>query len=119
MADLHHINVVLIVFAMPGCPACEDYLPRFRRQVVAFQRYHHPFVFHTEGAPVASGTIPICVFDSASTDPGVQALADQHHVSALPTTVLATRYYGNERLEGALSDREIYDLLVRATQVPR
>jgi len=117
MTDLRPAKAVLIVFAMPGCPACDDYLPRFKRQVAAFQQYGHRFAFRAAGQPVERGTIPIFVYDASSPDPGLQQLADQYGVSGVPATILLTRYHGTKQLDGSVPDSEIYDTLLHAAQV--
>jgi hypothetical protein len=119
MSDLSRVNAVLIVFAMPGCGACEDYLPRFQRQLEGFQRLGHRFVYHSTGKPIAPKTIPVLIYDATSTDQGIQALADQYGVSGMPTTVLITRGRGSSKHEGSLDDGEIYDVLVEAATAGR
>lgn len=121
MIDLRNAKAVLLIFAMPGCGACEDYLPRLQRQVADFQRYGHAFHYvGGESGSLAPGTIPILIIDATSADEGVQALADQHGITGMPTTLFFTR---RNRLpvkhEGGLEDREIYDLLVKAAQANR
>ena len=117
--ELDNVNVILVVFAMPGCPACEDYLPRFKRQVAGFQRLGHRFEYYAPGARLARRTIPIVIYDATSPDEGIQALADQHGITGMPTTLFMTRHEGVSKLEGGLEDAEIYRLLVAATQANR
>lgn len=101
-----------MVFAMPGCPACHEYLPRLYRQVTGFQKLGVPFVYYESGGkPVRSGQIPIIIVDSTSTDPSVIALCEQHQIHALPTTVIMPRWGGPMRYEGALPDGELYEML--------
>jgi len=119
MSDLSQTQVVLIIFAMPGCPACEDYMPRFERQVVGFQRFGAPFVYHRARRAIPRGAIPIAIYDATSDDQELQALADQYGVTGMPTTMLVTRYQGMQKHEGTLDDDEIYRLLMAAAQANR
>lgn len=107
MDPLRNVNVFIVVFAMPGCPACEDYLPRFRRHVAALQRQGHPFAYFSPDRPVSTSSIPVAIYDAGSEDPGIQAFADQHRVTGLPTTLILTRYHGIQRYEGSVSDKDI------------
>lgn len=96
--DLSNERVVVIVFAMPGCGACEEFLPRFAKLAAPYRR---------KG-------LPVFVFDAASPDPGLQAFADQYKVSGTPTTLVLPRGQGVIRREGALDDAESQLLLDRA-----
>jgi thiol-disulfide isomerase/thioredoxin len=116
--DLRNVKSLVIVFAMKGCGACEDYIPRFTRMVKGFQAYQVPFVFHTGGA-VRPGAIPVLVYAADAQDPGVQALADQYKVQALPTTLLLTRSARPVKLEGAIDDEELHRLLTSAALANR
>ena len=51
------------------------------------------------------------ILDSTTRDPEVQALADQHAISGLPTTVLLPRVGYPAKYEGTLDDNQIYQLL--------
>lgn len=116
--DLAHVKSVVIVFAMKGCGACEDYIPRLTQMVKGFQVYQVPFVFHTGGG-VRPGTIPVLVYAADATDPGVQALADQYKVQALPTTILLTRSARPVKVEGAIDNEELHRLLTSAALANR
>ena len=107
------------MFGMHGCPACEDYLPRFFRQLEGFIALGQPFVIYEPGGAIATGQIPVIVCDAASQDPSVVQLADQHHVSGLPTTLLIPRMGFPAKYEGALSDVQIYNLLNAAVATNR
>lgn len=110
-------RVALIVFAMPGCPACHEFLPRITRQIQGFQKLGVPFVFYETGTTIRPGQIPVIVVDSTSTDPSVIALADQHGITALPTTIVLPRYGQPERIEGAVDEQSTYELLMRVYQM--
>lgn len=110
--SLDACRVALVVFAMPGCPACHEFLPRLQRQVAGFQKLGHKFVYYEQGKTVVrNGEIPVVIVDSTSTDPSVIALADQHQISALPTTVILPRFYQPARYVGSLSDKATYEML--------
>lgn len=112
-ADLRNVKSLIIVFAMPGCPACEDYSPRLYRMIEGFKRHGVPFLIYNNGT-IQRGQIPVLVYDGASTDAGVQALCDQYGVTAMPTTVLLTRNGKPQKIEGAIPDDELYQLLASA-----
>jgi thioredoxin-related protein len=117
---LANVKSMIIVFAMNGCPACEEFKPRFEKTIDTWRRKHQvPFVWFRQGHVFAPGQIPVLIVDAASTDPSVVALADQYQVSALPSTVLFTRYGAPVKLEGALDDQQLYELLVAAANASR
>ncbi len=112
--SLDHTKSAIVVFAMDGCPACEEYLPKFRHLVDSFMAHGQPFVYYELGMPLPPGLIPVIILDGASDDPSIISFADQHDISALPTTLLLRRTARPAKLEGAIEDREIYDALVSA-----
>lgn len=111
MSDLDQTNVVVVVFAMPGCGACEEYLPRMYSAIEYYQKLGHPFVVYDLGMKLKPGQIPVCVYDSTSTDPGVQQLADQHKISGLPTTLVLVRHGRNGRWEGGIDNETLVGAL--------
>ncbi len=113
MSDLSKCRAIVIVFSMEGCPYCDEYQPRFEQQLGRFLEAGTPLV-HYSGGALAPHAIPVIFLDGASTDPQISALADQHQVEGMPTTLLLRRYRAPVKLEGAASEREIYDLLVAA-----
>jgi thioredoxin-related protein len=119
VSNLQATKVVLVVFAMDGCPACADFTPRFTKQVEGFQHYRVPFVFYSPGQKLLPGQIPVLILDGTSQDPSVVSFADQYQVSAMPTTILLTYNAAPYRVEGAISDQEIYDLLSTAAATNR
>ena len=119
MDPLAQTKVVIIVFAMHGCPACEDYLPRLYRQLEGFQKLNQPFVLYQDGLAIQPGQIPVMVCDSNSRDPSVVDLADRHQIHALPSTILLPRYGFPAKYEGGLTDVQIYSLLNAAIATNR
>lgn len=113
---LANVNAVVIVFAMDGCPACEDFMPRLQQQISQFQAYGHPFVYYTLGMQIPPGQIPVIILDGASQDPSIDEVAKQHAVDALPTTILLRRYNHPAKREGAIDDEQIHGLLTAASQ---
>lgn len=80
----------VFVFGQAGCPACADYVPRFKRLAA--------------GAP-----FPVGVYDLAK-DRHATRLADSLAIRATPTTVVMAG--GRLRkVEGSVSDTEIMKLL--------
>lgn len=110
-ADLSHTNILILVFAMPGCPACHEFLPKLQKQIVGYQKLGHPFVLWEGSGSLKPGQIPVVILDSTTKDAEVQALADKHQITGLPTTVLLPKVGFPAKYEGALNDGQIYDLL--------
>ena len=81
----------VFVFAQPGCPACEDYVPRFQRRAA--------------GAPY-----PVGIYHLGSGGRGDE-MANKFRVSAAPTTVVMTRRGQLQKHVGALADNVIERLL--------
>lgn len=109
-------RAVIVVFAMPGCPACEDYKPRLEREIERWRAHGAPFVIADQARTFAATEIPIVLLDAQSADPAIQTLADQHAIEGLPTTLLFRRYAPPMKLEGALDDAQICGLLRDATR---
>lgn len=81
----------VFVFGQTGCPACEDYIPRFQR--------------------LAGGAAcPIGVYDLAK-DPKANEFATRLGVNATPTTVVMNSRGQLLKKVGAIADREIQKLL--------
>lgn len=97
LPDLSNENVVVILFKMEGCPACEEYEPRFQRIAEPYQ-----------------GHFPILIFDV--TDPTMQAVADRLKVYGLPATFVLRRPVGLIRAEGNIDDHELAWMLDAAAR---
>lgn len=112
-------QVVVLVFAMHECPACEHYLPRFVAEANALNQrlaaQGVEFVINPEAQP-APHVIPVLVFDAAAPDPEVQKIADRFGVTATPTTIVATRGPGSFKLEGSLANNQIQWVLLMASE---
>jgi len=117
VSDVSQAKVLIVVFAMPQCPACHEYLPRFWKQVEGFQRLGYPFVPYAPSTNINRGDIPILVYDVTSKDPSVQQFADRFEVSSVPATVFLPKMGGFHKLVGAQDDETIYRLLLAATTV--
>lgn len=115
MADLRHTRAVIVVFAMHGCGPCEEYLPRFTKHVERLKRLQYPFVIMRPGGQLEPGQIPVMIYNAAAEDTELQTLADRLGINATPTTALLTRR-DTIKLEGALDDAQIDQLLYAATQ---
>lgn len=113
--DDHFKNTksLILVLAMPGCPACEDYKPRFEKMVAGFKAYGVPFHYYDNTAP-PPGSIPVLIVDATSPDPRIQQFCDGNKIQNMPTTMLFQRYGRPSQLEGALDDQQIFDLLTKA-----
>ncbi len=96
--DLSQFNVVVIVFTMPGCPACSEYVPRFQQVAQQF-----------------SGRVPSFVVDSNSQSGG--PLADRLMVTATPTTLILRKPTGAIKAEGALPSEEVAQMFQFAAGV--
>lgn len=112
------VRALIFVFALPGCGACHDYLPRLEKQVKTFQQHGIPLVIST-GRPPTKGQIPIIIADASSPDPSIQGLLDQYGIDAMPTTVLVTCNAQAQILVGALDETQIYEVLSSAALASR
>ena len=88
-------QVVVVVFTMKGCPACQEYLPRFRRIA---QRW--------------ASCIPVVYLDAAKD--AQQDRADKFTIKYTPTTLILKRPNGFLKWESSLSDEEIEAIFQRA-----
>lgn len=87
--DLSHYPAIIIVLGQKGCPACEEFHPRFVR---AADRYQTPGI----------------AMDIMTPQGG--KLADTYGVTVTPTTLLLRRGSGAIRAEGAISDSALDQL---------
>ncbi len=83
-------GAIVVVFTIPGCPACEDYMPVFR-QIAG----HFPGVQHY-------------VID-ASTPQGAP-YADHFGIQATPTTMVLRNPVGAIKAEGLLRPVDVHQL---------
>jgi hypothetical protein len=109
--SLENTNIVIVVFAMPGCPACDDYLPRLHKQIAHYAKLGYPFIVHDGESDLAAGSIPILIYDATAKDESVQSFADRHKITGLPTTILLPRYGVTTKYEGTLTNEQIYGIL--------
>ncbi len=116
---LDHTNIVIVVFAMPGCPACSDYLPRLHRQLDGYVKLGHPFIVHDGQSPIPSRAIPVLIYDATAKDQSVQDFANKHSIVNLPTTILLPKIGWPAKYEGSLTDGQIYNLLNAAIATNR
>jgi thiol-disulfide isomerase/thioredoxin len=117
--SLDNVKCLIVVLAMPGCPACDDYTPRFEREVDRWQKHGVPLVYYRPGQKIDRRTIPVMVIDATSTDPNIVAFADLHQISGMPTTLLLTQNAPPVKIEGTIPDEEIYRLLESAAYANR
>lgn len=114
--NVEHCHAVIVVFAMEGCGACEDYKPRLETEIQRWQANGAPLVFARPGMTFEARHVPIILLDAQSSNAQIQAWADEFKVEGLPTTVLCRRGAPPQILVGAIDDRQIYDLLASATR---
>jgi len=107
--DLTLYSVVIIIFKMEGCGACEGYMPRL---VAHLSR---PFYLY-EGRKIPPTGIPVLVYDAASEDPKVQQLANRYAIHDMPATLVLRRGQGAFKVEGALDDAQIDYMLQLARE---
>jgi thioredoxin-like negative regulator of GroEL len=90
-------RAAIFVFGQAGCPACEDYVPRFKRLSAPYWRQ-----------------LPIGVYDLARDGKRANELASAMGIKATPTTVVMV---GNRMrsVVGAVSDQEIAQMLRAVT----
>lgn len=90
--------VMVIVASQPGCPACDDYLPRFERLA----------------APYAAQGLPILHIDTNDERPEAQVWMDRARVTSTPSTYVVQHLRRGGRawkVEGAVDDATIAQLL--------
>lgn len=109
--DLSKVNVLVAVFAMHDCPACEAYTPRL---AAAARAYGRPFHVHDGVQLIPRGSIPIIFYDVSQPDPEIASFADRYQVTATPTTLVLVRGPGTLKVEGNLSDDQITHVLQSA-----
>jgi len=96
-ADLSQARVVVVLVVMRQCPACHEFLPRFRRVAAKYAR-----------------CVPSVIVDAS--DPQQAPVADRFQVRATPTLLVLRRPVGQIRLEGNVSDAEIERAFAMATR---
>jgi thiol-disulfide isomerase/thioredoxin len=101
MIDLRNERVLVALFVQAGCPACEEFHPRFDRLADRYKR----------------AGMPIMVYDAAAKDPGLIAFMDKYQVYATPTLLILKRGPGSYKVEGSLDDETIEETLMMAYQV--
>lgn len=110
-ADLRNAKVAIFAFGMPGCPHCEEYLPRLE---AAVQQAGQPFHPYGLGDSIVPEKIPVVILDASSTHPLIQTFADRLKVEAVPVSFIATRSGEIIRAEGSLTQDQIKALLLLA-----
>jgi len=116
--DLRHTRVLVVVWAMPDCGACDEYLPMFLQQVATHRANGAPFNVWAPGKAIMPGEIPVMLYDAAAENDELQAFADRLGVSATPTTCMLTRN-GTTKIEGAIGSAEVDQLLQAAQRANR
>jgi protein-disulfide isomerase len=97
---LHQLPpVVVLVFHMDGCPACEAFLPKFR----AIAPHYGPLSENGYMAVTGRG-VPSGIYDANKCDP----LAEHFNIRATPTMIVARRQASQLREEGDLDERTIH-----------
>lgn len=100
--DVSNQRVIVVVFVQEGCPACDDFKPRFDRLA---ERY------------VRAG-LPIFVYNAASDDTALSSWMDQLKVEGTPTLLVLKRGPSRPlRIDGAVPDDEIETALRSAYRV--
>lgn len=116
MADLTQHRVLIAVFGMPGCGACEDFIPMFTDLV---EKRGRPFHVYVPGEPIPRGSIPILIYDVASPDQTIQDFANQYAISATPSVLVLRRGQGALKIEGSIDRNQAAHLLAIAHQANR
>lgn len=99
---LHQLPpVVVLVFHMEGCPACEQFLPKFR----AIAPHYGPLSENSYMAVTGRG-VPSGIYDANKFDP----LAERFDIRATPTMLVARRQERPVREEGDLDERTIHGM---------
>src|SRR5258706_6962898 len=119
MFELDGQKVVVLVFGMQGCGACDHYIPRLVSEVSQLHQQGYPFVVGGGSIPIPSGAIPVFLYDAASPDVDVQKLAHRFGVTATPTTIVACLGPGSFQLDGSLADNQIHWMLMMADEASK
>lgn len=114
--ELTEADVVIAVFVMPECGACEGYMPKLR---AAVRRAGRPFYIYPGHGVVPKGAIPVLFYDVSKPDDEVQAFATRIGVEATPTTAVLPRGEGVFKVEGDLADNQIDYVLASARSMHR
>lgn len=93
--------LTISIFVMAGCPACEEYKPRFRHIYAQMQQ---------AGAPLP----PLEFVDVNAAS--AQAVSNHYSIKFTPTTVFQRGDGYWWKWDAALSDEKIAWLLARSTQ---
>jgi|WetSurMetagenome_2_1015567.scaffolds.fasta_scaffold180879_3 hypothetical protein len=113
MIDLRTTRVLVVVWAMPGCGACDEYTPVFLKRINAFKKAGAPFHVWQPGDVLAPGQIPVMFYDASAENEELQAFADQLKVTGTPTTCVLT--HGSvSKVEGSVPAEKIDKLLQSA-----
>lgn len=92
MKDFTQSRVIVILFVIQGCEACDDFKPRFHQIAQRYRQY-----------------IPIMMMDA--NDPRCADLAGRLNVGNVPATFVLRRPTGAIRVEGAIPNSQIAWLL--------
>lgn len=112
--NVEHCHAVIVVFAMEGCPACEEYKPRLEKEIKRWQANNAPLVIGQKGQTFGPYEVAVIFVDAASEDPQVQQLANDFAIEGVPATILFTRKARPRKIEGAVDDVQIYAMLLEA-----
>jgi thiol-disulfide isomerase/thioredoxin len=89
----------VVVFHQTGCPACHDYLPRFKRFAVKYRSH-----------------LNIQVANLARAEKRIQDAALAYKITSIPTTlVLDANDKVLKRKVGSLSDKQMEEIFAFAT----
>lgn len=89
---MENARVVVVVFTIDGCGACQEYKPRFQRIAKDYQR-----------------AVPIFMMDA--NDPRSADLATRLNVTNVPVTFVLRKPTGMIKAEGSIPDSQIAWLL--------
>jgi thiol-disulfide isomerase/thioredoxin len=109
-------RVVIVVFVMPDCPACEAYVPRLN---AAIRKAGAPFYVHAGKKPSPRGSIPVLYYDVSQPNEEVQAFASRFNIESTPTTIVLPKGSGVFKVEGGLAANQIDYVLNSAREMNR
>jgi thiol-disulfide isomerase/thioredoxin len=111
MVDLRPYKVVVLVFGSPGCPACQEFTPRFRQIAQAYVQCL-PEMVQGQPQPRAAGAI----FYLDANDPKNAPVADRFNVQYMPTVIVLRKPRGMLRFDGSVPNNKIVEILNAAVQ---
>ena len=111
MFDLSPYRVLIAVFGMPECPACEAYIPRLVERVEALRAAGAKISIYdpTSTTPVPTDSALVVIYDVSSEDASVQTGAPEDRILVVRTALMES--LGSEIILHFPVDAEPYSIM--------